>query len=83
MIDVPIWLWSWLLTVIGVFGLWMSSRRKAWGFLIGFSAQILWVAYALATDQLGFVVSAFFYGWMYWRNFNAWREAQAPQKVAA
>ena len=43
--------WSYILTAIGVFG--------------------LWLAYAVATQQWGFIVSAFAYGWVY--ALNIWR----------
>lgn len=80
--EIPVWLWSYVLTAIGVFGLYMSSRRKAWGFLIGLSAQVLWLAYALATEQYGFLISAFLYGWVYYRNYRAWRQ-QTVERVPA
>ncbi len=82
MSDIPIWTWSWILMAVGVFGLYISSRRKAGGFLIGLGAQVLWVAYAVATEQHGFLISAACYGWMYWRNFKAWRSAMTAEKVA-
>lgn len=66
--------WSWLLTLVGVSGLWLAGRRSAWGWAVGLSAQGLWIAYALATSQTGFLVSAFVYGSVYLKNFLAWRK---------
>lgn len=83
MFEVPVWLWSYILTAIGVTGLYISSKKYAWGFLVGLGAQVLWVAYALATDQHGFLISAFFYGWMYARNFKAWRQPKPATLQAA
>lgn len=68
------WWWSFLLTAVGVFGLWVSSTGRSWGFLVGLTAQVLWVVYALATEQYGFLISAALYGVMYFRNFQTWRE---------
>lgn len=67
------WWWSWLLTLVGVFGLYVSGSKRAWGWAVGIAAQVLWIAYALATEQHGFLVSALAYGWVYTRNFLAWR----------
>jgi hypothetical protein len=66
-------LWSWALTAVGVFGLWLAGRRSPWGWAVGVAAQVLWLAYALSTRQWGFIVSCFAYGAVYLRNFRAWR----------
>lgn len=66
------WWWSWLLTAVGVTGLWAAGSKKAWGWAVGIGAQALWIAYALATDQYGFLLSALAYGTVYVRNFLAW-----------
>lgn len=61
---------------IGVTGLYFAGRKNKVGWAIGIFAQVLWVSYALATSQYGFLVSAGAYGWVYVRNFLAWhREA--------
>lgn len=80
---VPSWLWSWILTAIGIFGLYVAGSKKSWGWLVGLSAQGLWLAYAISTEQYGFVISAFAYGWVYLRNFLAWRREAAREKVLA
>lgn len=66
-------LWSWILTAVGVFGLWLAGRRSPWGWAVGMGAQGLWVSYAVATAQYGFLVSAGAYFWVYLKNFRAWR----------
>lgn len=65
--------WSYLLTVVGVFGLWLAGRQDWRGWAVGLAAQLLWIAYATATRQWGFYVSALAYGWVYFRNLRAWR----------
>lgn len=75
--------WSWLLTAVGVTGLYFAGRKRALGWAIGLGAQLLWIAYALSTRQYGFLVSAFAYGWVYARNFRAWRsEKEVPDAAA-
>ncbi|MGW7198467.1 hypothetical protein [Streptomyces chryseus] len=68
--------WSWLLTAVGVTGLYYAGRKRALGWAIGLSAQLLWVAYALATTQYGFLASAGAYGWVYAKNFRTWQTEQ-------
>jgi hypothetical protein len=65
--------WSWLLMAVGVFGLYLAGRKSRWGWAVGAGAQLLWIAYATATHQWGFYVSALAYGWIYVKNFLAWR----------
>lgn len=71
------WWWSWLLTIVGVFGLYVSGSKRAWGWAVGIGAQVLWFSYAIATEQYGFIVSCLAYGWVYTRNYLSWRRDEA------
>ncbi len=66
------WWWSWLLTAVGVTGLYLAGRRVWWAWFVGLGAQALWLAYAVATRQYGFLVSAVAYGWVYAKNGMTW-----------
>jgi len=72
-------IWSFALAAIGIAGLWLAGRRNAWGWAIGLAAQLLWIAYAIVTVQYGFILSALAYGFVYGKNFVAWRR-QAREK---
>lgn len=72
----PFWAWSWLLTAIGVTGLLVAGSHKAWGWLIGFGVQVLWVLYGLTTEQYGFIVSALVYASVYYRNYAKWAQGK-------
>lgn len=72
-------MWSYLLSAIGVFGLYVAGRKKWWGWLINLGSQGLWVAFAIATAQYGFIIGAVAYGWVYGRN--AWRWFQEKRKT--
>lgn len=62
-------MWSYLLAVVGVTGIFLAGRTPAWrGWALGLAAQVLWVVYALATEQYGFLLSAFAYGTVYGLN---------------
>lgn len=65
--------WSWILTAVGVVGLWLAGRRNPLGWAVGLGAQGLWLAYALSTQQYGFLFSAMAYGTVYTKNFLSWR----------
>lgn len=64
--------WSYVLTAVGVTGLILAGRKLWWSWLIGLFAQVLWTSYAVATEQWGFIVSAFAYGWVYASNTRRW-----------
>jgi hypothetical protein len=68
------WWWSWLLTFMGVSGLYLAGNKSTWGWVIGIAAQVLWISYAIATTQWGFLFSAFVYGGVYIRNFIKWKK---------
>jgi hypothetical protein len=72
--------WSWILTAVGVFGLWLAGRKLWWAWLVGLGAQALWLGYAITTAQYGFVVSAFAYGWVYAHNAAAWHRGQEEEE---
>lgn len=69
-------LWSWILTAVGVTGLYLAGKKLWWAWYVGLGAQILWVAYAISTEQYGFIVSAFAYGSVYLKNGMAWQKAR-------
>ncbi|MFB7936666.1 hypothetical protein [Streptomyces sp. NPDC056049] len=68
--------WSYILTAVGVFGLWLAGRKSKFGWAVGLGAQVLWLSYAVTTEQWGFILSAVAYGWVYSKNFLAWRRAE-------
>lgn len=70
--------WSYLLTIIGIAGLWAAATRP-WGWLIGVSVQPLWITYALTTHQYGFIFGSVAYGTVQYRN---WRQATTPRTTA-
>lgn len=71
-------LWSWLLTAVGVTGLYFAGKKKAWAWFIGLGAQVLWFSYAIVTEQYGFIVSSFAYGWVYLKNGMSWTNTCYP-----
>ena len=56
--------------------MWAAGSKKSWGWIVGLSVQGLWVCYAVATEQYGFLVSAVAYGFVYVRNYVRWIKAE-------
>lgn len=78
-------MWSYLLAVVGVAGIFLAGRKTSpWiGWALGLSAQALWVLYALASRQYGFLLSAAAYGTVYALNVARARRGRPGQPAAA
>lgn len=61
---------------VGVLGLWLAGSNNKIGWMIGLFAQTLWIVYAVASEQYGFIISALVYGIVYLRNFKKWHEGR-------
>lgn len=66
--------WSISLALIGIIGMHIAGKKSQWGWFIGLSAQVLWVIFAIVTNQYGFILSALAYGSVYWNNWSKWRK---------
>ena len=73
-------LWSWALTAVGVTGIYLAGRKNKAGWAVGIGAQGLWLAYAIATEQWGFIVSVIAYGSVYIRNWRAWAKTETEKE---
>lgn len=73
--------WSWLLAVIGVTGIFLVGKKTIYGWLILMVNECIWIAYALATDQYGFIVMATAYALVYIKSYMAWRREEELNKV--
>lgn len=52
----------WLLVGAGITGTFLAGRGIAWGWLLLVGLQPLWISYAIATGQYGFIFGALAYG---------------------
>lgn len=55
-------MWSWILSGLGVTGLWLIGRKHWWAWGIAFTNECLWMVYAVVTKQYGFIFGALAYG---------------------
>lgn len=73
--------WSYLLAAIGVTGIFLVGRKTIWGWLILCVNECIWITYALATKQYGFIIMAVAYAAVYVKSYIGWRrdEVQVQQ----
>lgn len=74
-------LWSWLLTIVGVTGFILAGRKVWWAWHVNLACQILWFAYALITDQYGFIVAALVYSVVFTQNAVKWTRERSERGV--
>jgi hypothetical protein len=70
--------WSYVLAAIGITGLLIASHRPRIGWSVNIAVQALWVTYAVATHQWGFILSALAYTVAYIRLLRV-----APRRPAS
>lgn len=72
-------LWSWALAAVGVSGLYLTTKKLAIGFAVGVAVQGLWIAFALVSGQLGFILSALGFAWVNALGWYRWtRNTSVP-----
>jgi hypothetical protein len=69
--------WSWLLAAVGVTGIYFVGRKTIWGWLVLVVNECIWIMYALATKQYGFIAMATAYTLVYIKSYRQWRKDDA------
>ena len=67
----PVWMWSHILSAIGITGWILIGRKKASGFVVSLIGQVVWIAYAVTTEQVGFIWGSLAYGTA--QAYGLWR----------
>lgn len=70
---------SWILAVVGVLGIYFVGRKDSWGWFVLLFNEILWIGYAVVTQQYGFIVSAIAYAIVYIRSYVHWSKKPVNQ----
>ena len=73
-------LWSWILTIVGLTGFIFVGRKVWWAWYINIACQILWFAYAIVSEQYGFLVAALAYTVVFTRNAVSWTREHIYEK---
>ncbi len=76
------WWWSWLLTVVGLTGFVLAVRKVWWAWYVNIGCQVLWLSYALATEQYGFIVAAAAYLFVSTQYAISWTREHRAQGSA-
>jgi len=76
-------MWSWVLAVIGVTGIFFVGRKTIWGWHILLLNETLWITYAVITKQYGFIFSALAYGIVYIKSYMLWRKEDQTPTISA
>lgn len=66
-------MWSWILAAIGVTGIFFVGRKHRWAWLWLIFNECLWIIYAVATNQYGFIFAAVAYTLVYIKSFIHWK----------
>lgn len=73
--------WSWALSLIGILSLYLIENMDRRGFLVGLAVEVLWLWYAIATEQWGFAPAVVVYSWLYWRGWKKWAKVGPKRKA--
>ncbi len=66
--------WSYALAPFSLTGMWLAGKRKNyWGWLLSLCTQGVWLAYAIDTQQYGFIPGTIGYAYIYLVSFRQWR----------
>jgi len=64
----------WVVSAVGILGFHLAGKKIWWCWYVNVANQILWVIFALVTDQLGFLVSTLFYLPLFSNNARKWTQ---------
>lgn len=65
-------IWSWVLSVIGLAGFFLSGKKIWWAWYVNIANQAIWLAYSIVTEQWGFLVATVAYFVVFTKNAIAW-----------
>lgn len=73
---------DWILTAVGILGFWLAGRMVWWAWYVNIANQALWAAYALLTEQYGFLIGTAFYLCVFVQNAIKWTKKHREQEAA-
>jgi hypothetical protein len=63
---------AWVLSGTSAVMLWLMGNKSKWGPRIGLANQVLWMIYAVYTEQWGLVPGIIIYAVVHVRNMAKW-----------
>jgi hypothetical protein len=74
--------WSWALTVIGLAGFFLAGKKIWWAWYVNIANQGVWLAYALVTEQWGFLVGVVAYTIVFTKNAISWTKEHKGKSMS-
>ena len=75
------WWVSWALSILGAIGIWLTGRKKWYGFAVGIINECAWVAYSINTKQWGFIFGSAIYIVAYSHGIQNWLTEARKQRL--
>lgn len=73
-------MWSYILTLVGITGFYLAGRKVWWCWYINIANQVLWLIYAVITQQWGFILGTVFYSVVFIKNAYQWTKERGGEK---
>ena len=76
-------LFSWLVTVVGLFGFWLAGNKVWWAWYVNIANQVMWVIFAVVSGYYAFLLGTAFYLFVFVKNAIQWtREHNEVKRFA-
>lgn len=69
--------WSWILSCIGMVGMYAVGHKVWWSFVILALNECLWIAFSISTHTYGFILGAVAYIAIHMKNMLKWQKEDA------
>lgn len=66
---------TWLVTIVGLTGFFLAGRKIWWSWYVNIGCQVLWVIYAITSQQYVFILAATCYTVVFTKNAISWTKA--------
>ena len=63
---------AWVLSATSALMLWQMGNKSKWGPRLGIANQVLWIVYAVYTEQWGLLPGVLLYTAIHIRNLYRW-----------
>ena len=67
---------SWVLALSGTAAIYFVGRKHIWGWIWLTFNEVMWIYYALATKQYGFIFAAVAYSIVYIKSYIHWKDLE-------
>ena len=73
---------DWVVTIVGLIGFHLAGKKIRWAWYVNIANQVLWVIFAVISQQWGFLVGAGFYLAVFIKNAVSWtKEHRQKQRI--